>query len=116
MNDPAADPIYPVYVRPDRCTDGTFCYVAEHPDLPGCAAHGDTIAEAKQLLSAARAVYIRRLRASGRALPVPSKKTDIEWQASVPRSPTPLVNWAIAEVPQGSVATAADARAILTAV
>jgi len=45
---------YPVVVYPDICTDGAFCYVAEHPDLPGCAAHGDTIQEAKSRLARPR--------------------------------------------------------------
>jgi predicted RNase H-like HicB family nuclease len=79
---------YPLRVRPDRCTDGTFCYVAEHPDLPGCEAHGDTISEAKELLGAARVAYLRHLFARGYAIPAPSP-APAEWQSGVVSRETP---------------------------
>jgi len=63
---------YPVVVYPDRCTDGTFCYVAMHPDLPGCATHADEATEARALLSGAREAYLKALAADGIPAPKPS--------------------------------------------
>ncbi len=73
---------YPVIVFPDHCTDGTFCYVAMHPDLLGCAAHGDSIAEARALLGDAKEVYLEALAAEGRTAPEPSKgvPSEISWE------------------------------------
>ncbi len=73
---------YPVIVYPDHCTDGTFCYVATHPDLPGCAAHGDSITEARELLGDAKEVYLEALAAEGQTAPDPSKgvPSEISWE------------------------------------
>jgi predicted RNase H-like HicB family nuclease len=84
---------YPVVVRPDRCTNGAFCYVAEHPDLPGCAAHGDTIKEARDLLNQARITYLKYLLAKGHAIPSPSPVRPREWQAGVAQQDA--TEWAI---------------------
>lgn len=62
---------YPVVVYPDVLTDGSVCYVAEHPDLPGCVAHGDTIDEAKGLLDKARTAYKRHVTETGGEVPQP---------------------------------------------
>jgi predicted RNase H-like HicB family nuclease len=74
---------YPMVVYPDVCTDGSFCYVAEHPDLPGCAAHGNTLTEAKERLVRAREAYIAQLRSEGLPLPQPNaaSPTMIEWES-----------------------------------
>lgn len=71
---------YPIVMRPDVCTDGTVCFVAEHPDLPGCAAHGSTPDEAKALLDQARAAYIRYLVEKNMPIPGPSLFGPVEWQ------------------------------------
>ena len=75
---------YPVVVSPDTCTDGSFCYVAGHPDLPGCAAHGRTIAEARERLADARTAYLKHLQATGQPVPPPNKSQPsvIEWDAA----------------------------------
>ena len=49
---------YAIRVYPDLCTDGSYCWVAEHPDLPGCSVDAETIEEAKRLLDAARVAYL----------------------------------------------------------
>ena len=73
---------YPVVVYPDHCTDGTFCYVAMHPDLLGCAAHGESIAEARALLGHAKEIYLEALAAEGRTAPKPSEgvPSEITWE------------------------------------
>ena len=73
---------YPVVVYPDHCTDGTFCYVAMHPDLPGCAVHGDSIGEVKALLDGAREMYLEALAAEGKEAPPPSSSepSEISWE------------------------------------
>jgi len=48
-----------VVTRPDRLSDGTPCFVAEDPGLPGCVGYGVTQEEAKEQLAAARGVYLR---------------------------------------------------------
>jgi predicted RNase H-like HicB family nuclease len=63
---------YPIVVYPDYLTDGSACYVAEHPDLPGCVAQGDTIQEAKLLLMYARRAYEKDVLAAGDTMPPPS--------------------------------------------
>ncbi len=75
-------PEYPVVVYPDHCTDGSFCYVATHPDLPGCAAHGDTIPEARALLGDARVAYLAAVAADGKDAPAPSETapSEITWE------------------------------------
>ncbi len=78
---------YPMVVYPDLCTDGTFCYVAEHPDLPGCAAHGETITEAKERLAKAREAYLAHLTAEGIPFPRPNTRSPsaIEWETAPTR-------------------------------
>lgn len=63
---------YPVFVMPDARTDGSFCYVAYHPDLPGCVGYGDGIMEAKVSLANARGAYLKHLIARSEVPPVPS--------------------------------------------
>ena len=70
---------YPINVYPDWLTSGAFCYVAEHPDLPGCVGYGDTIAQARAALAAARSAYIKRLEKIGRPIPSPSDTPSSEW-------------------------------------
>lgn len=72
---------YPIRIYPDICTDGSFCYVAEHPDLPGCGAHGTTVQEARELLAAARRAYIGHLLATGQTVPLPPPCGPVEWQS-----------------------------------
>ena len=83
---------YPMIIRPDHTTDGLFCYVAEHLDLPGCAAHGDTIAEATASLARARVAYLRHSFSLGDAPPEPVTTTEIIWQTGLePASPGLIV-------------------------
>ena len=54
-------------------------FSAYSPDLPGCAATGDTKAEALQLMREAIDLHIRGLREDG--LPVPEPSTSAEYLA-----------------------------------
>jgi predicted RNase H-like HicB family nuclease len=89
---------YPTMVRPDTYTNGAFCYIAEHPDLPGCVGYGNTLSKAKESLSVARVAYISQLLAEGENIPgpSPSRPSSVEWESSpsCPRS----VEWESAEV------------------
>lgn len=62
---------YTTQVVPEPTTDGGMTYVANHPDLPGCMAHGDTPEEALQNLNEARQLYIRTLVERGIEVPKP---------------------------------------------
>src|SRR5690554_6920796 len=75
---------YRVNVRPDVMTDGSRCYMAEHPDLPGCIAYGRTIREARASLALAQAAYLQNLRDRGIGLPEPSAGTQYEWSQADP--------------------------------
>jgi predicted RNase H-like HicB family nuclease len=78
-NDPF-DQIYPIVVRPDAYPDGKPCFVAEHPDLPGCSAHGTTVDEARELLSHARVAYLKYLISKDRNPPLSLPFRQREWQ------------------------------------
>jgi predicted RNase H-like HicB family nuclease len=43
----------------DRLGNGTECFVAHDPALPGCVSYGKTPAEAAEQLEDARQVYLR---------------------------------------------------------
>lgn len=62
---------YPVVIHPDRYPDGSRCWVASHPDLPGCMADGDTVEEARRLLDLARLAYLAYLNGADRDAPLP---------------------------------------------
>jgi predicted RNase H-like HicB family nuclease len=87
---------YPTVLRMDRCTDGSFCYIGEHPDLPGCAAHGETIREARESLAHARIAYLKHLVATHAPIPMPSPYRPLDWQA-VQGGRTPPSKWDIGE-------------------
>lgn len=61
---------YPIIVQESTYTDGSPCYEAKHPDLPGCMGQGDSISEAIEDLHHARYLYIESLLEDG--LPVPA--------------------------------------------
>ena len=65
-------PEYPTLMREDRYPDGRTCWVAEHPDLPGCAVYASTMDEAVVLLGKLRESMLSRLETSGVPLPAAS--------------------------------------------
>ena len=67
---------YEAIVVPDLCTDGTPCFLARHPELPGCMSHGATPEEALDNLQGARELYIRSLLEDGMTVPPPSARTN----------------------------------------
>lgn len=74
---------YETLVFPDTMSDGSQCYVAEHPGLPGCVGYGPTPEDAKSSLARATEAYRRALQAAGS----PAPKTNptsmvIEWATS----------------------------------
>jgi predicted RNase H-like HicB family nuclease len=62
---------YEVEIKPENYEDGRTCYVASHPELPGCMSHGDTEAEAVASLREARELYIGSLIEDGLEVPEP---------------------------------------------
>lgn len=61
---------YETVVVPDRC-GGAPCFLARHPELPGCMSQGDTLEEAVENLQDARELYIRTLLEDGLEIPLP---------------------------------------------
>ena len=66
---------YAIEVVPDTTTDGGLCYLAKHPELPGCMAHGDSEEEALHNLEDARRLYISTLLKRGLKIPKPKSMT-----------------------------------------
>lgn len=62
---------YDIVVVPEECTDGSLCYRAEHPQLPGCMSHGVTPEEALINLTEAKRLYIQTLLDKGLEVPLP---------------------------------------------
>ena len=71
---------YATNVVPDQTTEGSVCYVASHPELPGCMSHGDTPEEAMSNLSEAKKLYIKTLLKKGESVPLPRSSTVAIWQ------------------------------------
>jgi predicted RNase H-like HicB family nuclease len=63
---------YSVEISPEKYEDGRACYVARHPELPGCMSHGDTVEEAVASLREARELYIASLIDDGLEVPEPA--------------------------------------------
>ena len=61
---------YAIEVEADEC-DAKLCYVARHPELPGCMAQGWTPQEAVAELQEARELYIVGLLEHGLDVPRP---------------------------------------------
>jgi predicted RNase H-like HicB family nuclease len=71
---------YSIEVIPDQTTEGSLCYVASHPELPGCMSHGDTTEEAINNLSEAKRLYISTLLRKGEDVPFPRSETKVIWE------------------------------------
>lgn len=56
---------YSVSVTPERCTDGSTCYMARVVDLPGCESHGDSPEQALQHLKEAKKLFIASMLEDG---------------------------------------------------
>lgn len=67
-------------VRPAIYTDGTPCYLAEIPDLPGCFAYGRTMDEASAALQRARVAYITHRHENELHIPLPGSGPNHRWQ------------------------------------
>lgn len=63
---------YSIELVPGQTTDGSFCYMASHLELPGCMSHGDNPNEAIANLMDARELYIRTLLEKGEEVPLPT--------------------------------------------
>jgi predicted RNase H-like HicB family nuclease len=72
---------YPVELIPDLEEGG---FIALHPDLPGCASHGQTVNEALGGLDGARRRWIQTQLEDGKPVPAPQH----DEQPTMPRVPT----------------------------
>lgn len=57
--------------------EGETSYGAYVPDLPGCVAVGDTLAEVKELIGEAIQFHLEGLREDG--LPIPQPRSTLEY-------------------------------------
>ena len=78
---------YSIEVVPEVTTDGSLCYMASHPELPGCMSHGDTPEEAIANLEEAKELYIKVLLEKGQQVPLPKE----------PKIPS-MTTWVVASV------------------
>jgi predicted RNase H-like HicB family nuclease len=67
-----ADQPYAVEITPEEQPDGSIVFMASHPELPGCLAHGVTAADALADLLEATSLYISALVARGLDVPPPA--------------------------------------------
>lgn len=70
---------YLMSVAPEETTGGGLSFVARHPELPGCVAHGDTPDEAVENLAESRRLYIASLIEDGEVVPVPARPVAGQW-------------------------------------
>lgn len=64
---------YAINVVPEQCTDGSLCYRAYHPELPGCMSHSATPEQAIENLTGAKQLYIETLLEKGLSVPKPQR-------------------------------------------
>lgn len=62
---------YAIEVVPEHCSDGSLCYLARHPELPGCMSHGIDPDEAIANLYEAKKLYIETLLEKSQEIPLP---------------------------------------------
>lgn len=75
---------YVIEVVPELCTDGSLCYRAYHPELPGCMSHGLAPEEAIENLTEARRLYIETLLEKGQTVPKPQRmRTGVSYQEAI---------------------------------
>jgi len=63
---------YMTVVSKTTTTTGEACYLANHPQLPGCMASGTTEDEARENLDDARELYLSALKHRGIPAPLPT--------------------------------------------
>jgi predicted RNase H-like HicB family nuclease len=66
----------------EKAAGNYFAYV---PDLPGCVATGQTVAEVEAEIGEAIAFHVEGLREEGLPIPMPSSKVDCIEVATSPR-------------------------------
>ena len=76
---------YSTYVIPDETTHNELCYVAYHPELPGCMSHGSTPEEALNNLQEVTALFISTLLDMNLDIPEPMA-TQVRMEISLPTS------------------------------
>jgi antitoxin HicB len=64
-----SDRKYQTVIKLEEATDGSYCYIAYHPELPGCMSQGNTPQEAEENLREATQMVIEHLVSNN--LPVP---------------------------------------------
>lgn len=88
---PMDDYPYTIILMRSMTTGGNPCYVAVHPELPGCRGQGDTVDEARSDLLEARRLYIADMLESGEQPPmarIPGVQSEQTASASVPAAKT----------------------------
>ncbi|OGX32976.1 MAG: hypothetical protein A3F87_01280 [Omnitrophica WOR_2 bacterium RIFCSPLOWO2_12_FULL_51_24] len=70
---------YSIELVPDLTSDGLSCYMACHPELPGCMSHGQTPEEAIANLTDARRIYLEVLLKKSQQIPLP-QASSIIWE------------------------------------
>ena len=74
---------YAVQIFPDVLTDGSPCYVATIPDLPGCASWSETPDEAAAHLASAQRAWMASVKRHGLPVPPPGDVPAVTWTWAV---------------------------------
>ena len=67
---------YQTIIRLEETTDGSYCYIAYHPELPDCKSQGDTPQEAEENLREATQMLIEHLISNNLPVPAPASFSD----------------------------------------
>ena len=83
-------PEYVTIVQIQEATDGSYCYVAYHPELPNCISQGDTPEEAEANLVEATELTITHLVSNKLPIPAPLRwrVSDVPLPMMLPVAPT----------------------------
>lgn len=82
---------YVAVIKEDQYTDGTPCFRAEHPDLPGCVSDGRTREEAIINLEDAKRLYIETMIEIGQEVPLPAVTVSGGTQSNTPSTQSVLL-------------------------
>jgi predicted RNase H-like HicB family nuclease len=77
---------YRIDVREGKYPDGSPCFVASHPDLPGCVTYAKSEPEAIEALGEARGAYLANRVLHGESMPQAVAATSTgsaHWQMTV---------------------------------
>lgn len=72
-------PNYVTITKLEQATDGSYCYIAYHPELPTVISQGETATEARSNLAEATELALEHLTAHGLPIPAPMEVGEVSY-------------------------------------